>query len=166
MSLPFAPFAATLTLAALFATAPAAWADETFKARLSSDQEVATPPVESDTTGKFKIQFNKTETEAEMTLAVSDGQRIRQAHLHCGGVGVNGPIVVFIAGDNAAGYDVDGKWVSNAIVTDSSIVNPACGATLAALVAQIRAGNVYVNVHSVSNPGGVIRGQLEPAEEE
>lgn len=151
------PFAALAFV--LAAAAPAVWADETFKATLSGDQEV--PPVATDTTGKFKLQFNQTETQAEFTLSVSDGSRIRQAHLHCGVVGVNGPIVVFLAGDNAAGYDVDGKWISNATVTDTSISNPACGATLSALAAAMRAGQVYVNVHSVASPGGVIRGQLE-----
>jgi CHRD domain-containing protein len=164
MRLSIAPFAAPLTLAALLAAAPATRADDTFKARLSSDQEVATPAVETDTTGKFKIQFNKAHTEAEVTLAVNDGVRITQAHLHCAPVGVNGPIVVFIAGLNAAGYDVDGKWISNATVTDTSIVNPACGTTLSALADSIRAGNVYANVHSVAFPAGVIRGQVVPAD--
>ena len=144
----------------LVAVAPAAWADETFKATLSGDQEV--PPVVTDTTGKFKLQFNKAETEAEITLTVTDGVRIRQSHLHCAPVGINGPIVAFLAGDNAAGYNVDGKWISNATLTDTSISNPACGATLSALAASMRAGNVYVNVHSVAKPGGVIRGQVEP----
>src|SRR5262245_35388420 len=123
----------------LAATAPAAWADETFFASLSGDHEV--PPVDSAATGTFKLQFNKGETEATFTLAVTNGERIRQAHMHCAPAGVNGPIVVFLAGDNAAGYDVDGKWISNTIVTDSSISNPACGSTLADLAASIRAGN-------------------------
>lgn len=142
----------------LIAVTPAAWAKD-FKATLSGDQEV--PPVATETTGKFKLHLNKDETEGEITLTVKDGVRIRQAHLHCAPVGVNGPIVLFLAGDNAAGYDVDGKWIANATVTDTSISNLACGATLAALAASIRAGNVYANVHSVAFPGGVIRGQVE-----
>jgi hypothetical protein len=135
-------------------------ADETFKANLSGDQEV--PPVETDTTGKFKLQLNKAETEAEITLTVSDGVRIRQAHLHCAPAGANGPIVAFLAGDNAVGYDVDGKWISNVTLTDTSISNPLCGATLSELADSMSAGKVYVNVHSVAKPGGVIRGQVEP----
>lgn len=154
-----------LALAALLLTAPTAWAGDknhdTFTARLTGSEEV--PPVETDTKGKFTIEFNKSHTEAEMTLSVNDGERIRQAHLHCGPEGVNGPIVVYIAGDNARGYDVDGKWISNATATDSSVFPGSdCGDTLAALATAIKHGNVYVNVHSVANPGGVIRGQLEP----
>ncbi len=151
----------TVLMAALLAIAPSAWAEETFKAKLSGDQEV--PPVVTDTAGSFRLEFNMETAQAEIRLSVIDGVRIRQAHLHCAPVGVNGPIVAFIAGDNAAGYDVNGKWISNATLTDTSISNPACGVTLADLVASIRAGNVYVNVHSVEFPGGVIRGQVVPA---
>ena len=144
----------------LFSISAPAWADEVFKAKLSGDQEV--PPVVTDTAASFRLEFNQVDAKAEIRLSVIDGVRIRQAHLHCAPVGVNGPIVVFLAGDNAAGYDVDGKWISNATLTDTSISNPTCGATLTDLVASIRAGNVYVNVHSVEHPGGVVRGQVIP----
>lgn len=161
---PARPAFLSVGLAALLLAAPAAWADETFKARLSGEDEV--PPVATDSSGKFKVRFDKHYTEAEMTLSVNDGVRIQQAHLHCAPAGSNGPIVVFVAGLNSAGYDVDGKWISNAIATKSSIVNTTCGETLADLAASMRAGSVYVNVHSVASPGGVIRGQLEPADED
>lgn len=136
-----------------------AQAKDTFVAKLTGDQEV--PPVATDTTGRLQIQFNKDATAAEFTLRISDGVRITQAHLHCAPAGANGPVVVFLAGFHAPGWDVDGKWVSNTTVTDANIVNPACGATLAELLQAIRAGNVYVNAHSVANPGGEVRGQLE-----
>jgi len=136
-----------------------AHADENFKATLTGDEEV--PPVVTDTTGKVFLRLNKEETELEIQLYVNDGVRIQQSHIHCAPAGVNGPIVVFLAGLHAAGLDIDGKWVSNATITDTSIVNPACGATVAALAVSMRAGNTYVNVHSVAHPGGVIRGQVE-----
>ena len=91
---------------------------------------------------------------------MNDGIRVTQAHLHCAPAGVNGPVVVFLAGLHAAGLNVDGKWVSNATFTDSSIVNPACGATVAALVESMTVGMVYVNVHTVARPAGEVRGQV------
>lgn len=134
-------------------------ATEQFKAKLTGDQE-APIPVVTDTTGSFTINFNKGLTSAEFVLAVADGERVTQAHLHCGPVGVAGPIVVFLAGLITTGIEVDGKWVHNVTITDANIINPACGTTLAALVDSIRAGNVYANVHTLAHPAGEVRGQL------
>lgn len=155
----FRSIATIIALSASLVLTGPAQAKDTFIAKLTGDQEV--PPVVTDTTGRLQIQFNKGATEAEFTLRVSDGVRVTQAHLHCAAAGVNGPIVVFLAGFHAPGWDVDGKWVSNTTVTDANIVNPACGTTLAELLQSIRSGNVYVNVHSVAHPAGVVRGQLE-----
>ena len=137
-------------------------AAELFEARLTGDQEV--PAVETDTTGRFEILVNKDATAGEYTLRVSSGVRVTQAHFHCAPVGVNGPIIVFLAGFRAEGWDVDGKWVSNATITDANVIltTTPCGATLEAIFQAARDGNVYVNVHSVAHPGGVVRGQLEP----
>ncbi len=145
---------------ALSASAPAL-ANETFFADLSGDQEVPTA-VASPTSGKFDIQFNKDYTEAEFTLRVEGGNQLFMAHLHCAAVGSNGPVVVWLAGSHPApgGWNVDGKWVGNTILKDSNIVNPLCGANLKDLAAAMRAGNVYVNVHSRANPAGEVRGQV------
>lgn len=148
------------SLAALLAAASTATADDTFKARLSGDQEV--PPVtDQGTTGKFEIQFNRDFTEGDYTLRVDSGVRVTQAHLHCAPVGSNGPIIIWLAGFHDRGWDVDGKWVSNATVTNANIVNTACGATLRDIAQAAASGRVYANVHSVARPGGVARGQLE-----
>jgi len=66
------------------------------RARLSGDQEV--PPVTTITTGRFRIEFNENETAAKFELRVNDGERVRQAHIHCAPAGVNGAIVAFLAG--------------------------------------------------------------------
>lgn len=148
------------SLAALLAAASTATADDTFKTRLSGEQEV--PPVtDQGTTGKFEIQFNRGFTEGDYTLRVNSGVRVTQAHLHCAPAGVNGPIIIWLAGFHDRGWDVDGKWVSDATVTNANIVNTTCGATLKEIAQAAARGNVYANVHSVAKPGGVARGQLE-----
>jgi hypothetical protein len=136
-------------------------AGQLFQARLSGAEEV--PPVETDTTGRFQILFNRVATAGEFTLRVHEGVRITQAHLHCGEAGVNGPVIVFLAGNHDLGWDVDGQWVSKATITDENVTNDTCGMTLADIVEEARAGRVYVNVHSVAHPAGVVRGQLLPA---
>jgi len=155
-------FAAVVVLLAALVYPGMAHADDLFKATLTGDQEV--PPVVTDTAGKALLMLNQAETELEFQLHVNDGVQITQSHIHCAPVGVNGPFVVFLAGLHEAGLDVDGKWVSNATITDTSIVNTECGATLSALAKSMRTGNTYVNVHSVAHPSGVIRGQVELAD--
>ena len=145
-------------LLGLLISSTIASAEEVLQARLTGDQEV--PPVDTDTTGRFKILVNKGATAGEYTLSVDSGVRVTQAHFHCGPAGVNGPVIVFLAGFRPEGWDVNGKWVSDATITDANVVDPSCGTTLAQIFEQARNGNVYVNVHSVAHPTGVARGQL------
>ena len=148
--------------ALILAAASVASAGDTFKAQLVGEEEV--PPVtDQGTTGKFEIQFSRDFSRGEFKLVVNKGTQILQAHFHCGAPGVNGPIIVFLAGNPTApgGWDVDGQWVTNASVTDANIINPACGDTLAKIADSARRGMVYVNVHSKAKTGGVARGQLE-----
>jgi hypothetical protein len=136
-----------------------------FEARLTGAQEV--PPVNTETVGKVEIRFNADETKAEFELEVRKGVRVTQAHIHCAPKGVNGPVVVFLAGFHNRGWDVDGSWVENATVTDANVMppsSPACPHVindLRDLVQAMRMGDTYVNVHTVANPGGEVRGQLK-----
>lgn len=136
-------------------------ADELFKADLSGDQEV--PQLVTAASGTAMFRLDKSETSIEIQLRVDSGIALTQSHIHCGPTGANGPIVVFLAGLHAAGLDVNGKWVSNAFLTDGSIVNTACGATIQELAQSMRTGNTYVNVHSHAVPSGEVRGQIWPA---
>lgn len=160
------PLIAVTAMAAALTAGPVAGADQTFKARLSGDQEV--PPVtDQGTSGKVDLQFNRDFTEGEFKLVVNAGVRVTQSHLHCGPVGVNGPIIVFFVGPppttaGGDGWDVDGQWISNATITNANIVNTSCGSTLAEIAHSASLGNVYANVHSVAKPAGVARGQLLP----
>ena len=142
-----------------------------FGARLTGADEV--PAVVTDASGKVEIFVNSDETKLEFELAVRKGVRVTQSHIHCAPKGVNGPIVVFLAGFHNRGWDVNGTWVENATATDANVIPPAAGSTcpvplnnLRDLAAAIRQGNAYVNVHSVAHPGGEIRGQLRAEDDE
>ena len=142
-----------------FAVTGAARADELFQTKLSGANEVG--PVATGTSGAFKLLLNPAETAATYDLRVRAGLKVTQAHLHCAAAGVNGPVVVFLAGFAAAGWDVNGDWIGEATITDASIINIACGDTLSELAEAMRDGDVYVNVHTIANPGGEIRGQVD-----
>ena len=149
---------ATILSVTLF-LAGTAHAKELFKATLSGDQEV--PPVSTQTSGKAFLRANNAKTKIEFQLHLRKGVGITQAHIHCAPAGQNGAVVAFLAGMHAAGLDINGKWISKATLTDGSIVNAACGATISELVDSMRAGNTYINVHSIANPAGEVRGQIK-----
>lgn len=131
-----------------------------FRATLTGAQEV--PPVDTETTGEVKFKVDRMMTRIEFDLRLRDGEdlmAVAGAHIHCAPAGVNGPVVVFLAGAVPGGFD--GEVRIRATVSEANIVNTACGATLAELVESMQAGNTYVNVHTTVNPGGEVRGQIE-----
>lgn len=137
-----------------------------YMADLSGDQQVE--PVESEAWGKFKMWAEGDASTAKFWVKVKNGTRLTQAHIHCAAEGSNGPVVAFLAGFHELGWDVNGKW-SKAFITDENIlaneeVSDECPhviVTLADLMAAMDAGDAYVNVHSIANPGGELRGQIE-----
>lgn len=68
------------------------------------------------------------------------------AHIHIGARGTNGPVVIGLV--KAAGYDDVWEVPAGAKLTDPQYE-------------AYKAGNLYVNVHSVANKGGEIRAQLK-----
>ena len=119
--------------------------------------------VETDASGKAIIHVNQQLTKLRLKLDVlnSDGLlSAAGAHFHCGAAGENGPIIAFIAGPFDPGYF--GHFQIRATLTDDSITGEtACGSDIAELAMAMAEGDVYINVHSLSNPGGEIRGQVE-----
>ena len=134
-----------------------------FRATLTGSQEVTTPAggVDTDTAGTARFEFNDDNTELEFELEVEDGVRVTQAHIHCAPAGSNGPVIIFLAGLHDKGWDVDGDWIGDAIATDANITNNACGSTLAEIADAMAEGRTYANVHTIANPAGEVRGQIE-----
>jgi hypothetical protein len=129
-----------------------------FIAHLSGAQEV--PPTNSTGTGKLDLRLVKGGTKLTFRLTSNGVSQIIQSHIHIGPVGVNGLVKVFffapppppwnsVTGDN---FEVEG-------VRTAADVH---GISFADLVAALRSGNAYVNIHSPEHPGGEIRGQIMP----
>ena len=156
-------FAAVLTA---FTLAGVAHADPAFQTKLSGDEEV--PAVATQVKGNFKVKVNKKETEAKFRLTVRKGEAVTQAHLHCAQAGANGPVVAFLLGFIPGGFDVNGK-LAQFTLTDANVaaVGADCVPTIGMAIENIadlgeamRNGDIYVNVHTVANPPGEVRGQL------
>lgn len=155
--------ALSLFAVTLYAGSVGASSELEFEAELSGAQEV--PPVDTRTKGEASFEVNEDYTKIEYTLKVKTrGESgvgllgAAGAHIHCAPAGQNGPVVAFLAGVVNGG--LDGAVKISATLTGANIVNDACGATIADLVNSMSSGLTYVNVHSLANPSGEVRGQI------
>ena len=108
---------------------------------LVGSQEV--PPVDTaaSAVSTIAIGADKSVTGGVETTGI-DGTA---AHIHQGAPGENGPPLITLAKTSATKWSV-----------------PAGAALNDAQYAAYKAGNLYVNVHSVAHSGGEIRLQLKP----
>lgn len=167
---------AILILVALLASpsAPAlATEGGTFKATLTGYEEV--PALSSPGAGEFLAKLSSDGTTIEYTLTYSGLQNAFAAHIHLGQFSVSGGVSAFLCGggNKPACPPTEGTVTGTIIAAD--VIGPASqGISLGELnelVAAMRAGVTYVNVHTNDNvappntgpgdfPGGEIRGQI------
>lgn len=163
-----------LVLLALLATTgatPAAsvQASDNFVAVLSGGDEV--PARDTNARGVATFKLNADGTALDYTLIAANIENVVAAHIHCGPVGVSGPIgVTLLHAMPPGGGRSDGVLASGTITTPDA--GNACGwVTLADVLTALRSGNTYVNVHTNDGvaptntgpgdfPGGEIRGQV------
>jgi hypothetical protein len=95
---------------------------------------------------------------------------VTQSHVHFGQMGVNAGISFFLctnAGNGPAGTQTcpEGPAVVEGVIDASLIIGPVGTGiepgAFAEIVAAIRNGTAYANVHSSKWPAGEIRGQLK-----
>lgn len=132
-------------------------ADFVFFADLNSTQQV--PPVASTAHGLGIFTLNTAETQLSFTVNYAGllGTVITGAHFHDGATGTNGPVVreltsTELNGSTVAAGSFLGVWTS----TDTMPLTPA-------LVTDLKAGNLYFNIHTNAFTGGEIRGQIVAA---
>ena len=113
----------------------------TFELQLTGAEE--NPPVRSPGSAFARLTFDDVTRALQVDLTVSglSPNLVTAAHIHRGARGVNGPIIHNIS--------TTGFMQASVRVTLSE-----------AEVADLRAGNLYLNVHSVEHPGGFARAQI------
>lgn len=141
-------------------------AQRNFRAHLSGANEV--PAVDTKAHGLVTFHPSKDGSSLRFKLITANIVDVAQAHIHCGAAGVNGPVVVFLYPDAAPAILIPGRSngvLSEGTVTEANVIPTsvvACPGGLAdfdQLIAKMRAGQTYTNVHTMANPGGEIRGQ-------
>ena len=122
----------TLTSTATFAG--------TMQLTLSGSEEV--PAVKSSGSGSGSLTINDDGTVSGSVTA--SGFTPTAAHIHEGAAGKNGPVIV-------------------PFTKEGDKFSAPSGAKLTAdQMKALKAGNLYVNIHSAAHPGGEVRAQLKP----
>jgi hypothetical protein len=130
-----------------------------FNASLNGGNEV--PAVETHAVGQAIVTISKDETKIHYKLIVANIDDVIQSHFHVAPAGTNGGVVAFLFGPNPIPQPsgpFNGVLAEGDIMA-SNVIGSIAG-DLDALIAAIRSGNVYINVHTNTNKGGEIRGQL------
>ena len=156
-----------LVIASVAYASPAA--SQNFAAPLSGREEV--PPRDTNARGVATFKLSEDGTALSYKVNVANIENVFAAHIHCGAVGVSGPVGVTLFMGTPGGGRVDGT-LAEGVITAPDAGN-ACGwADLAAVLAALNSGNAYVNVHTNDGvappntgpgdfPGGEIRGQIK-----
>ena len=110
------------------------------KVSLTGSEEVPPLTVPGKGSGTFRVAEDGTVTGSVTTTDVEG----TMAHIHRGAKGANGPVIVPLD-KNGHTYTV-----------------PAGRKLTPEQINDLKAGNLYVNVHTNRNKGGEVRGQLTP----
>ena len=146
-------------IAALGITACSSDPQEKYVAELRSSNEV--PTNSSAASGRVVLLVSRDASYAEYSVeqgGLTGG--IRGGHFHRAAAGVNGPIVLSFF------FNADGTPLTAPVpgTTDleqsGAIGRTITKAQLDPILADLRAGNLYANIHTPNFPGGEIRGQM------
>ncbi len=136
------------TLALGLVAAVAAWpvahaATVAFKTNLGGANEV--PPVNSKGSGSATVTLDTATKQATWKVEYTGlGGPAAAAHIHCGApAGGNAGVAVNLVPSGTPATPIQGS-----------------GAMTDAQIAQLEAGQCYINIHTAENKGGELRGQL------
>ena len=133
-------------------------AEKSFNAKLTGNNEV--PSVKTKAKGDVKFKLSSDGTELSYKLNVKNIENPTAAHIHHGMKGKSGPPLANLF----TGPKKEGKFsgeLSKGTITANDLSGDLMGKSLDDLVKLIKAGDLYVNVHTDANPDGEIRGQVK-----
>lgn len=125
---------------------------EVLVATLSGSNEVPAVTTSATGTATFTIMDDGT---VSYTITVAGIQNVTASHIHDGAAGANGPVAVDFM---VAAFSGDGTLATGTLTSSTTVT----GMSFDELLTRMRAGTVYVNVHTQANQAGEIRGQIAP----
>lgn len=139
-----------------------------FQAVVSPANEVPPRPVAQQASGTATVVMSiKRNAAGAATAAYIDfvmnayygAEEVSRAmHIHRGGANVSGPVVL----DSAFGGPVTAGPGNATFVRRAEFVSTTDLNTVEQVLAD--PGGYYINIHTVSAPGGILRGQLHPTD--
>ncbi len=146
-------------LASLSVTACSSDPQEKYVAELRSSNEV--PTNSSSASGRVVLLVSRDASYAEYSVeqgGLTGG--IRGGHFHRAAAGVNGAVVLsFFFNADGTGNNAPVPGTTD-LELQGSIGRTITRAQLDPILADLRAGNLYANIHTPNFLGGEIRGQL------
>ena len=141
-----------------------------FKANLVSTEE--TPAIFEAGTATFTAEIVASDTQITFTLTYQNmTANPLFAHVHFGQRNVAGGVSYFLCGGGgkpACPANTSGTVTGSVVAAD--VLGPTAqgiaAGNLAGIIAMMRSGLTYANIHTPAHPGGEIRGQLRPRSSE
>jgi len=133
-----------------------------FRAKLSGFQE--TPTLFSSGSGTFKATLSDDGTTLTYTLSYAGLVGAAAAHIHLGAPAIAGGVSAFLCGGGGKPACPGTSGTVTGTITAADVIGPSlqgiAAGNFAGLIASMRAGVTYVNIHTTAHPGGEIRGAI------
>jgi CHRD domain len=126
---------------------------------LTGDESVPAVTTSASGTAIIMIEAGPTGFNISYEIDVTNIVDVTAAHIHLGAKGANGPVIVPLF----TGPQKPGSFtgvLAQGTITEADLTGPMAGKTFQDLAASVLGGQTYVNVHTVKNPNGEIRGQI------
>ncbi|HEY8600715.1 MAG TPA: CHRD domain-containing protein, partial [Thermomicrobiales bacterium] len=130
-----------------------------YAAPLSGGEEV--PPRATPAGGEATFQVSPDGQSLTYTVTVRDIANVTMGHIHLGPRGANGDIVLPLVPTAPPAGGPKSGVIGQGTATAAQLVGPLQGRPLAELIAQMDAGNAYVNIHT---GGGATPATLQPGD--
>jgi hypothetical protein len=135
-----------------------------YTAQLSGGEEV--PARNTPASGQATFQVSADGTSMTYSVTVSNITNVIAGHIHIAPKGSNGDIVLPLVPMASPGGGPKSGVIGQGTVTAEQLIGPMTGKSLLDLVAQMDAGNAYVNIHTASgaSPATQMAGDIPPGE--
>ena len=139
--------------------------NESHKADMTGYEEV--PAISSTGSGELRLKVDEDSQliEYELSYENLEGTTTTASHIHLGQKSVNGGVIAFFCGGGGKDPCTPGSGNFSGTVSAADVIGPTAqgiaAMEFAEVVRALRAGQIYVNVHTNKHPGGEIRGQVK-----